>query len=288
MEKKQFFYLHILFINLKQMYNGLFPNDPFGFLLEFPQIILSLDEIDKLMSNQYQQIQNNFEILFSLYNNHLGNSKDNKERNYEMLNIIEKNDDSIQKICLNLINEDNKDRNYEMINIIEKNNSDSIQKICLNLINKDDINKEKTYFKVSYRTKNKKRKYQVDCMTKKLNVNFFKYLKQNKKELNIDKNILNFFKKNMKLTSRTIIEQLKKKCPKLNEYFQKFLQSNIFKHLMDNIKQKNDEEYSTLFIKHVKNYQRIINENIVESIKNENVDVNNNCENILFDNNKKD
>ena len=231
------------------MYNGLFPNDPFGFLLEFPQIILSLDEIDKLMSNQYQQIQNNFEILFSLYNNHLGNSKDNKERNYEMLNIIEKNDDSIQKICLNLINE-------------------------------NDINKEKPYFKVSYRTKNKKRMYQVDCMTKKLNVNFFKYMKQNKKELNIDKNILNFFKKNMKLTSRTIIEQLKKKCPKINEYFQKFLQSNIFTHLMDNIKQKNDEEYSNLFIKHVKNHQKIINENIEENVKNENIDVNNNCENI--------
>ena len=250
MEKKQFFYLHILFINLKQMYNGLFPNDPFGFLLEFPKIILSLDEINKHMSNQYQQIQNNFDILFSLYDNYLGNSKDNK------------------------------DRNYEMINIKEKNNSDSIQKICLNLINKDDINKEKTYFKVSYRTKNKKRKYQVDCMTKKLNVNFFKYLKQNKKELNIDKNILNFFKKNMKLTSRTIIEQLKKKCPKINEYFQKFLQSNIFTHLMDNIKQKNDEEYSNLFIKHVKNHQKIINENIEENVKNENIDVNNNCENI--------
>ena len=249
MEKKQFFYLHILFINLKQMYNGLFPNDPFGFLLEFPQIILSLDEIDKLMSNQYQQIQNNFDILFSLYNNYLGNSKDNKETNYEMLNIIDKNDDSIQKICLNLIQ-------------------------------KNDINKEKPYFKVSYRTKNKKRMYQVDCMTKKLNVNFFKYMKQNKKELNIDKNILNFFKKHMKLTSRTIIEQLKKKCPKLNEYFQKFLQSNIFTHLMDNIKQKNDEEYSNLFIKHVKNHQKIINENIEKNVKNENIDVNNNCENI--------
>ena len=249
MEKKQFFYLHILFINLKQMYNGLFPNDPFGFLLEFPQIILSLDEIDKLMSNQYQQIQNNFDILFSLYNNYLGNSKDNKETNYEMLNIIDKNDDSIQKICLNLIQ-------------------------------KNDINKEKPYFKVSYRTKNKKRMYQVDCMTKKLNVNFFKYMKQNKKELNIDKNILNFFKKHMKLTSRTIIEQLKKKCPKINEYFQKFLQSNIFTHLMDNIKQKNDEEYSNLFIKHVKNHQKIINENIEKNVKNENIDVNNNCENI--------
>ena len=231
------------------MYNGLFPNDPFGFLLEFPQIILSLDEIDKLMSNQYQQIQNNFDILFSLYNNYLGNSKDNKETNYEMLNIIDKNDDSIQKICLNLIQ-------------------------------KNDINKEKPYFKVSYRTKNKKRMYQVDCMTKKLNVNFFKYMKQNKKELNIDKNILNFFKKHMKLTSRTIIEQLKKKCPKINEYFQKFLQSNIFTHLMDNIKQKNDEEYSNLFIKHVKNHQKIINENIEENVKNENIDVNNNCENI--------
>ena len=231
------------------MYNGLFPNDPFGFLLEFPRIILSLDEIDKLMSNQYQQIQNNFDILFSLYNNYLGNSKDNKETNYEMLNIIDKNDDSIQKICLNLIQ-------------------------------KNDLNKEKPYFKVSYRTKNKKRMYQVDCMTKKLNVNFFKYMKQNKKELNIDKNILNFFKKHMKLTSRTIIEQLKKKCPKINEYFQKFLQSNIFTHLMDNIKQKNDEEYSNLFIKHVKNHQKIINENIEENVKNENIDVNNNCENI--------
>ncbi len=224
------------------MYNGLFPNDPFGFLLEFPQIILSLDEIDKLMSNQYQQIQNNFDILFSLYNNYLGNSKDNKETNYEMLNIIDKNDDSIQKICLNLIQ-------------------------------KNDINKEKPYFKVSYRTKNKKRMYQVDCMTKKLNVNFFKYMKQNKKELNIDKNILNFFKKHMKLTSRTIIEQLKKKCPKINEYFQKFLQSNIFTHLMDNIKQKNDEEYSNLFVNHIKNYQKLFDENEKKGT-NENVEIN--------------
>ena len=31
-------------------------------------------------------------------------------------------------------------------------------------------------------------------MIKKFNVNYFKYMKQNKKELNIEKNILNFFK----------------------------------------------------------------------------------------------
>ena len=42
--------------------------------------------------------------------------------------------------------------------------------------------------------------YQVDCMTKKLNVNFFKFMKENKKELNIDRNTLIFFKKNMKFT----------------------------------------------------------------------------------------
>ena len=41
------------------MYNGLFPNDPFGFLLEFPQIILSLGEINKLITSEYKQIQFN-------------------------------------------------------------------------------------------------------------------------------------------------------------------------------------------------------------------------------------
>ena len=110
-------------------------------------------------------------------------------------------------------------------------------------------------------------------MSKKINLNFFKYMKENKKELSIDKNLLNYFKKNMKLTSKTIFEQLKKKFPKINEYYEKFLKSNLFQVLKDNIKQKNDEEYSNLFFKHVKNQQKILN-NDDENINEENVNKN--------------
>ena len=165
------------------MYNGLFPNDPFGFLLEFPQIILSLGEINKLITSEYKQIQNNFEILFSLYHNYLGDSKDDNFQNIEMINNNDKSNDKIKEIRFKLINS-------------------------------DIIKKGKPYFKVSYKRKNKKRIYQVDCMSKKINLNFFKYMKENKKELSIDKNLLNYFKKNMKLTSKTIFEQLKKNFQK--------------------------------------------------------------------------
>ena len=224
------------------MYNGLFPNDPFGFLLEFPQIILSLGEINKLITSEYKQIQNNFEILFSLYHNYLGDSKDDNFQNIEMINNNDKSNDKIKEIRFKLINN-------------------------------DIINKGKRYFKVSYKRKNKKRIYQVDGMSKKINVNFFKYMKENKKELSIDKNLLNYFKKNMKLTSNTIFEQLKKKFPKINEYYEKFLKSNLFQVLKDNIKQKNDEEYSNLFFKHVKNQQKILN-NDDENTNEENVNKN--------------
>ena len=116
--------------------------------------------------------------------------------------------------------------------------------------------------------------YQVDCMTKKLNVNFFKFMKENKKELNIDRNTLIFFKKNMKFTSKSISEQLKIKCPQINEYFESFLKSNVYNHLINNIKQKNDEEYSKLFFKHVKNHQKLFNENnIFKNKKKENINI---------------
>ncbi len=227
---------------MQQMNNGQLPNNSFGFLFEFPKIILSLNDISNLMTTQYQQIQNNFEILFSLYHNYLGDSKDDNFQNIEMINNNDKSNDKIKEIRFKLINS-------------------------------DIIKKGKPYFKVSYKRKNKKRIYQVDCMSKKINVNFFKYMKENKKELSIDKNLLNYFKKNMKLTSKTIFEQLKKKFPKVNEYYEKFLKSNLFQVLKDNIKQKNDEEYSNLFFKHVKNQQKILN-NDDENINEENVNKN--------------
>ena len=219
------------------MNNGQLPNDSFGFLFEFPKIILSLNDISNLITNQYQQIQNNFEILFSLSNNYLDNSQ-------------QKN-------------------NSKKVNFKEKKNSEEIQKIRFDLINKNNINKEKPHFKVLYKSKIKKKKYQVDCMTKKLNLNFFKFIKENKKELNIEKNILYFLKKHLKLTSKSIFEQLKIICPNINEYFEKFLKSNDFKKLMDDVKKKNDEEYSNLFVNHVTNYQKLFIENEKKE-KNEN------------------
>ena len=223
---------------MQQMNNGQLPNNSFGFLFEFPKIILSLNDISNLMTTQYQQIQNNFEILFSLSNNYLDNSQ-------------QKN-------------------NCKKVNFKEKKNSEEIQKIRFDLINKNNINKEKPHFKVIYKSNIKKRKYQADCMTKKLNLNFFKFIKENKKELNIDKSVLYFLKKHLKLTSKSIIEQLKINFPKIKEYFEKFLKSNVFKKLMDNIKKKYDREYSNLFFNHITNFQKLLNEKNETKSENEN------------------
>ena len=36
---------------------------------------------------------------------------------------------------------------------------------------------------------------------------------------------------------------------------------------MNNIKQKNDDEYTNLFINHIKNHQKILNDNNEENVK---------------------
>ena len=223
---------------MKQMNNSQLPNDSFGFLFEFPKIILSLNDISNLMTTQYQQIQNNFEILFSLSNNFLYNSQ-------------HKN-------------------NCKKLSFKEKLNSDEIKQISYDINIKNNINKKKPHFKVLDKSKIIKRKCQSDCLTKKLNLNFFKFIKENKKELNIEKNVLSFLKKHLKLTSKSIFEQLKTICPKINEFFDKFLKSNVFKKLMDNIKKKYDREYSNLFFNHITNFQKLLNEKNETKSENEN------------------
>lgn len=224
------------------MNNSQLPNDSFGFLFEFPKIILSLNDINNLMNSQYQQIQNNFEILFSLSNNYLYNSQ-------------HKN-------------------NCKKLSFKEKLNLDEIKQISYDIKNKNNINKKKPHFKVLDKSKIKKRKCQSDCLTKKLNLNFFKFIKENKKELNIDKSVLYFLKKHLKLTSKSIFEQLKTICPKINEFFDKFLKSNVFKKLMDNIKKKYDREYSNLFFNHITNFQKLLNEKNETKSKINNLEIN--------------
>ena len=121
--------------------------------------------------------------------------------------------------------------------------------------------KQSKYFFLNLRIR--KRMYQVDCLTKKINVNFFNYMKENKKELGIERNILVYLKKNIKVTSKIFLKQLKKKYPQINEYFNSFINSDKFKQLMRVIDEKNDKEYRKLF-----ESQLIIHQTIFNSINN--------------------
>ena len=102
--------------------------------------------------------------------------------------------------------------------------------------------------------------YQVDCLTKKINVNFFNYMKENKKELGIERNIIVYLKRNIKVTSKSFLKQLKKKYPKINQYFNSFINSDKFKQLMKIIDEKNDKEYRKLFESQLIIHQTIFNQ----------------------------
>ena len=104
--------------------------------------------------------------------------------------------------------------------------------------------------------------YQVDCMTKKINVNFLRFMRENKKKLEIENYMLMFFKKNMKFTSKSIIEEMERKCPQIKSYFNLFLSSENFKKMFDTIELKHDDEYKKIFLSHVKNYKRLFEDNL--------------------------
>ena len=111
--------------------------------------------------------------------------------------------------------------------------------------------------------------YQVDCMTKKINVNFLRFMKDNKKKLEIENYMLMFFKKNMKFTSKSIIEEMERKYPNVKNYFDLFLKSENFKKMLEVIELKHDEEYKKIFLSHVKNYKRLFEDNM-KNIEKEN------------------
>lgn len=113
----------------------------------------------------------------------------------------------------------------------------------------------KRYFQVVYMFKNKiKRMYRIDCMTRKINVNFFHYIKENYKRLDINDELLEFFKNNIRYTSRTKFQEIDKKYPNFKIIYEDYLKSDKFKKLIINIKNKYDEEYLKLFFRHSKNF----------------------------------
>jgi hypothetical protein len=73
-------------------------------------------------------------------------------------------------------------------------------------------------------------------------------------EMNIDKEIITFFRKNLRFTFNQKISDLNKKFPKLEKFYEEFLKSDKFKNLINIVKSKNDEEYLKLFLRHAKTY----------------------------------
>jgi hypothetical protein len=96
--------------------------------------------------------------------------------------------------------------------------------------------------------------YRIDCMTRKINVNFYHYIKENYKKLNINDELLDFFKNNIRYTSRTKFQEIDKKYPNFKKIYDDYLKSDKFKKLILNIKNKYDEEYLKLFFRHSKNF----------------------------------
>ena len=85
------------------MNNGQLSNNLYAFLFEFPNIIFALNEINKFICNQYEQMKHNFDLLLSLTNI---NSNENKvENNKHLISIKDKNIDNFKNIYLGLIND---------------------------------------------------------------------------------------------------------------------------------------------------------------------------------------
>jgi hypothetical protein len=102
-------------------------------------------------------------------------------------------------------------------------------------------------------------------MTRKINVykllfyicvfrNFYHYLKENSKKLNLDSEILNSFKINMRHTSKSKFQELYMNNPKFIEIYQTYLNSYNFKRLVNAMKHKYDDLYMKLFLRHSINF----------------------------------
>lgn len=96
--------------------------------------------------------------------------------------------------------------------------------------------------------------YRIDCMTRKINVNFYHYIRENHKRLNLTEELVEFFRNNIRYTSRNKFLEIDKKYPYFKEIYDEYLKSDRFKKLILNIKLKYDDEYLKLFFRHSRNF----------------------------------
>ena len=66
--------------------------------------------------------------------------------------------------------------------------------------------------------------------------------------------MLEFFKNNIRFSTKNKFMDLEKKYPKFRTIYEEFLKSEKFKKMINVIKTKHDEEYLKLFFRHTKNF----------------------------------
>ena len=79
-------------------------------------------------------------------------------------------------------------------------------------------------------------------------------MKENSEKLRIKEDLLEFFKNNIRYTSKHKFFELDKKYPNFRSIYEEFLKSDKFKKMINIIKTKHDEEYLKLFFRHSKNF----------------------------------
>ncbi len=79
-------------------------------------------------------------------------------------------------------------------------------------------------------------------------------MKDNYSTLNINEELLEFFRTNIRYTSRSKFQELDKKYPKFKDIYETYLKSDKFKKLVNMIKSKYDDEYLRLFFRHSINF----------------------------------
>src|SRR5690348_16409459 len=84
--------------------------------------------------------------------------------------------------------------------------------------------------------------------------NFYHYLKEYYHSLDINDELLDFFRNNIRYTSRNKFQELDKKYPHFKDIYEGYLQSDQFKKLINMIKSKYDDEYLRLFFRHSINF----------------------------------
>jgi hypothetical protein len=65
---------------------------------------------------------------------------------------------------------------------------------------------------------------------------------------------LEFFRTNIRYTSRSKFQELDKKYPNFKDIYEEYLRSEQFKKLVNMIKNKYDDEYLRLFFRHSINF----------------------------------